>query len=192
MEQSKQAKEMIELTKLLDKVNLNEVTYPSSNMAGKAGLPEMGPFGKPYAAGPGSSNRKTPNDYTQDEVVKMLDYTKKFVQKNANQIQSWKYGQQWLNSIGSGMKEFMTLRKGDPGLEYQEHKPQGDQHSEKYSKISFKHAAKGGAHQDMKGKSQGDTTNRSKEFEVDISKKKSQGIGFGKSEKGKGTSGYMK
>jgi len=192
MKQSKQAEEMIELMALVDEVNLDETTYPSHDMKGKAGLPDSGPFGKASAAGPGASNRGTPNDYTREQVTGMLNYAAKFINKNAKQVQSWKYGQQWLNMIGNGMKEFMTLKKGDPGLEYQEHKPQGDQHAERYSQISQKHAAKGSASAEMRGKSKGDTTNRSKEGDIDISRKKEQSISFGKADKGKMTQGYMK
>jgi len=189
MKQSKQAEEMIELMALVDEVNLDETTRPSQDMKGKANLPDGGPFGKASASGPGSSNRKTPNDYTRDQVVDILSYAAKFINKNAKQVQSWKYGQQWLNMIGSGMKEFMTLKKGDPGLEYQEHKPQGDHHAEKYSGISQKNAAKGSASAEMKGKAKGDLMNRSKEGDIDISRKKEQSISFGKADKGKKTAG---
>lgn len=177
MKQSKQAEEMIGLMALVDEVNLDETTRPSQDMKGKASLPDGGPFGKASASGPGSSNRKTPNDYTRDQVVSMLSYTAKFINKNAKQVQSWKYGQQWLNMIGSGMKEFMTLKKGDPGLEYQEHKPQGDHYAGKYGQLSQKRSAKGSASAEIRGKAKGDLMNRSKEFEIDISKKKSQNIG---------------
>jgi hypothetical protein len=180
MKQSKQAEEMLELMDLVDEVDLSEASYPGQDMRGKSDLPAGGPFGKASASGPGSSNRSTPNDYTREKVVDMLQYAAKFITKNAKQVDSWKYGQEWLNAIGSGMKEFMTLKKGDPGLEYKEHTPQGDQHAQKYSQISQKNAAKGGANQDAKGKAKGDTTNRSKEGEIDISKKKSQDIGFKK------------
>jgi len=187
MKQSKQAQEMIELMNLVDEVNLDEATYPKQDMKGKVGLPDSGPFGKAAASGPGSSNRSTPNDYTREQVVNMLGYAAKFINKNAKQVQSWKYGQQWLNMIGSGMKEFMTLRKGDPNLEYQEHKPQGDHHAGKYSQLSQKHAAKGSASAEMRGKAKGDLMNRSKEGDIDISRKKEQSISFGKADKGKKT-----
>jgi hypothetical protein len=176
MKQSKQAEEMLELMALVDEVELDEATYPNQDMRGKATLPDG--FGGPSAKGPGTVNRGTPNDYTRQQVADMLSYAQKFMNKNAKQIESWKYGQQWLNMIGNGMKEFMTLRKGDPGLEYQEHKPQGDQHAEKYSGISQKNADKGSASAEMRGKSKGDTTNRSKEGDIDITRKKSQDIGF--------------
>jgi len=179
MKQSKQAEEMLEFMSLVDKIDLNEAGYPSWDMKGQAGLPEMGPFGKSAASGPGSSNRTTPNDYTREQVVQMLDYTKKFMEKNAKQIQSWKYSQSWLNMIGSGMKEFMNLKKGDPGLEYKEAIHGGDQHTEKFGMHSYKNADKGGASQDMKGKAKGDTTNKSREEPglLDISKKE-VGIGY--------------
>lgn len=178
MKQSKQAEEMLELMALVDEVELDEGTYPNQDMKGKAGLPDSGPFGRPTAQGPGTVNRGTPNDYTRNQVVDMLNYAAKFLNKNAKQVDSWKYGQQWLNMIGSGMKEFMTLRKGDPGLEYQDAKHGDDAHAKPYSKISQKNADKGKASAEMKGKAQGATTNRSKEGDIDITRKKEQNISF--------------
>lgn len=175
---------MMELMDLVDEVALDETTYPSSDMKGKSSLPDSGPFGRATAQGPGASNRSTPNDYTRQQVTDMLSYAQKFLNKNAKQVESWKYGQQWLNMIGSGMKEFMTLRKGDPGLEYQDSKHGDDAHAKPYSKISQKNADKGKASAEMRGKAQGALTNRSKEGDIDISRKKSQDISFGKAAKG--------
>jgi len=178
MKQSKQAQEMLDLMELVDEVNLDETSYPNSDMRGKTTLPDGGPFGRPSAQGPGTVNRGTPNDYTRQQVVDMLSYAQKFLNKNSKQVESWKYGQQWLNMIGSGMKEFMTLRKGDPGLEYQDSKHGDDAHAKPYSKISGGHADKGSASAEMKGKAKGDLTNRSKEGDIDITRKKKQDIGY--------------
>lgn len=184
MKQSKQALEMIEFMDLVDEIDVSE-GYP--NLAGKTDLPNVGPESRPSGGGPGTVNRKTPNDFTRDEVSDMLSYAAKFV-KNGKQMESWRYSQEFLNKVGTAMSEFMTLRKGDPALDYKEGGP-GDHYSEPYSKISQKNAAKGSASAELKGKSQGDTTNRSKEFEIDISNKTSQDVSFGKADKGKKNSG---
>jgi hypothetical protein len=190
MKQSKQAEQMIEFMEMIDQIDISERDY-MSNMAGKTDLPQDTPASKASGGGPGTVNRSTPNDYTRDEVSMMLDYASKFV-KDAKQMESWKYSKEFLNTVGAAMSEFMTLRRGDPGLEYQDAEMQGDQHAQPYSKISQKNAAKGSASAELKGKAQGDTTNRSKEFETDISKKGSQDISFGKADKGKMTPGYLK
>lgn len=178
MKQSKQAQEMINLMNMVDEV-IEEASYPNQNMKGKAGLPDMGPFAKPSAAGPGSSNRGTPNDYTRQQVVDMLNYAAKFINKNAEKVDSWDYGQDWLNMIGSGMKEFMNLKKGSPNQNYEPGTHQKAAGEVSKSGISFGKADKGSASADAKGKAKGDTTVNSKEFDANIDKKKLK-YGFSK------------
>ncbi len=179
MKQSKQALEMLDLMSLVDEVNLDETS--SQDLKGKASLPKPGPSGS--ASGPGTVNRKTPNDYTQDQVVDMLQFAAKFISKNGKQVDSWKYGKEWLNAIGSNMKEFMTLKKGSPNQDYKESKMGGDHMSNKYGGLSQNKADKGSAGADLRGKAKGDTTYKSTEGNIDISKKE-QSIGFGKAGKG--------
>lgn len=166
MEQSRQGQEMIDLMDLVDEVDLEE---DSQSMAGKAGLPGVKSSAK--GTGPGAVARKTPNDYTQQEVADLMSYASTFFKKNG-EVASWKGGQDWLNMIGSGMKEFAKLKKGSPNQEYKEHTPKGDAHASKYGSLSQQKADKGKASADLRGKSTGATTNRSKEDSslLDISK----------------------
>jgi len=172
MKQTKQGQEILDFMDLVDEIELDEM---SSNMAGNLGLPSKGPFSNASGSGPGTVNRNTPNDYSQDQVADILNYASNFIKKNSDKIESWEYGQEWLNTVGSGMKEFMNLRKGDPNLEYKEHTPGGDAHSGSYGKLSQNKAARAKESSDMRGKSTGNTTNRSKEDSslLDISKTKS-------------------
>lgn len=132
MEQSKQAQDVIELQELLDKINEEGIENPNKT------------------SGPGAVNRKTKNDYTRQEVSDLLQYAQKFVSAG-KQVESWPYGQQWLNQVGSTMKEFMKLRKGDPALDYKEGEMQGDHHSKSYGAHDGRKADKGKASSDMKG-----------------------------------------
>lgn len=166
MEQSKQALEMIELMDLVDEVNIEE---DGQSMAGKASLPGIKSSAK--GTGPGAVARKTPNDYTQQEVADLMSYASKFFKKTG-EVASWPGGQDWLNMVGSGMKEFMKLKKGSPNQEYKEHTPKGDAHANQYGKLSQQKADKAKASADLRGKSTGATTSRSKEDSslLDISK----------------------
>ena len=165
MKQSKQAQEMIDLMNLVDEVELSEASYPTQNMGGKAGLPDMGPFAGPSASGPGSEKRSTPNDYTRQQVVDML------INKNKDKIDSWDYGQDWLNSIGSGMREFLTLKKGSPNQKYEPASHQKAAGEVSSKSISYGKADKGSVSADLKGKAKGDTTVNSKEFDANIDRK---------------------
>lgn len=160
MKQSDRAQEMIDLMDLVDQVDLAE---DNQDMKGKAALPPMGAWGKPSASGPGTVNRGTPNDYTRDQVTDMLKFATKFISKNGKQLDSWKYGKEWLNSVGAGMKEFMTITKGSPNQEYKEATHGGDMLNGKYGGLSQNKADKGSASADLKGKATGNTTNKSTE-----------------------------
>ena len=133
MEQSKDALDVIELQELFDKIN-EEGMVKDPNSTG----------------GPGVVSRKTKNDYTRQEVSDLLQYASKFV-KAGKQIQSFPFEQKWLNQIGSTMKEFMNLRKGDPALDYKEGEMQGDHHAKSYGGHSGNKADKGKASSDLKG-----------------------------------------
>jgi hypothetical protein len=109
----------------------------------------------------------------------MLNYAAKFINKNGGKIESWDYGQDWLNAIGSGMKEFLTLKKGSPNQNYEPATHQKAASEVSKSGISFGKADKGNASADAKGKAKGDTTVNSKEFDTSIDKKKLK-YGFGK------------
>jgi hypothetical protein len=136
MEQSKQGRDVVELMELVDHINERVIDNPNET------------------SGPGAKKRNTPNDYTRQQVADMLQYASEFV-KSGKQMESWPYDQEWLNKVGSTMKEFLTLKKGDPALNYEPGKMQGDHHAKPYSKTSYGSADKGKASADMKGEGPG-------------------------------------
>jgi len=97
--------------------------------------------------GPGTSKRTTKNDYTRDEVAKMLDFARKFVSNKKN-IESWEYGQDWLNDVGSTMKQFMTIKSGNP--EYKEGE-MDDMYSMSYNQMKGKKSGKADLNNDTAG-----------------------------------------
>jgi hypothetical protein len=141
------------------------------NMMRKNEAKQMGYSGQAIeTSGPGAKKRNTRNDYTREEVSKMLDYAKQFV-NNKKKIESWKYGQDWLNNVGDAMKEFIQIDPGNP--EYEEGEMQGDHHSKPYSKTSYGNAAKGKVDQDMKGKSPGPQRGKKMDKDYDINQRRS-------------------
>lgn len=135
MRYSKQAEEMLELMGMVDEVEVNE--------EGMIKNPNQ-------TSGPGAKKRSTPNDYTRDDIAKMLDYAKQYV-IGGKQQDSFQYDQSWLNMVGDALKQFMTIRSGDPALTYQMGQMQGDMHnSDDYGDISFGKADKGKYTGDMK------------------------------------------
>lgn len=155
MIQSKQAQEMIDLMGILDEVNVNE--------EGMIKNPNQ-------TSGPGAKKRSTPNDYTRDDIAKMLDYAKQYV-IGGNQQDSWEYDQNWLNMVGDALKQFMTLKSGDPALGYEMGKMQGDmQNRDDYGDISFGKADKGKYTGDMKSDGPGPRRGRKMDKEYDHNK----------------------
>jgi len=87
---------------------------------------EMGYSGQAMdTSGPGTSKRTTRNDYTRKEINDMLRHAQKFI-KDGKQVKSWKYSQDWLNAVGNTMKQFIDLKSGDPALNYEQGKMQGN------------------------------------------------------------------
>lgn len=82
--------------------------------------------------GPGAKTYKKGNVYTRDQVDSMLKLASKFT-SDGKQLESWKYSQEWLNAVGSTMKQFLDLQKGDPALNYDPAKMQGNPYDWGYS-----------------------------------------------------------
>lgn len=155
MRQSKQAEEMLELMGIVDQVDVNE---------------ESGIQNPNEVSGPGAKKRSTPNDYTREDIVKMLDYAKQYVM-SGDQQDSWSYSQDWLNMVGDGLKQFMTLKKGDPAFDYEMGKMQNDMHDPaNYGDISFGKADKGKYTGDMKSDGPGPVRGKKMDKEYDHNK----------------------
>lgn len=103
MRHSKQAEEIISLMNIAEEFTKKEI----ENM------------------GPGVKTHDKTNVYTREEVKQMLEYMYKFV-KEGKQLDSWKYGQEWLNVVGKTMEKFLNLKPGDPALDYKEGEIGGD------------------------------------------------------------------
>lgn len=153
MRHSKEAEEMLELAELVDGIN------------------EAGMIQNPTdTSGPGAKKRSTPNDYTREDVAKMLDYAKQFV-IGGKQQSSWEFDQNWLNMVGDGLKQFMTLRQGDPALDYEPGTMQGNMHNDAdYGDISFGKADKGKYTGDMKSPGPGPQRGRKMDKDYDHNK----------------------
>lgn len=155
MRQSKQAEEMLELMGIVDQVDVNE---------------EGGIRNPNETSGPGAKKRSTPNDYTRDDIAKMLDYAKQYIMAGEQQ-DSWDYDQNWLNMVGDGLKQFMTLRQGDPAFDYEMGKMQNDMHDDDdYGDISYGKADKGKYTGDMKSSGPGPVRGKKMDKEYDHNK----------------------
>jgi hypothetical protein len=118
MEYSNNAKEMLDLMDAVDKIDMSE-----------EGMLEM--VKDPNSSsGPGTKKIKTPNDYTRDELSKMLSHAMKYV-KSGKAPKSWKGDyQSYLNMVGKGMEKFKKINLGNPG--YKEGTMKGDMMSGSY------------------------------------------------------------
>ena len=94
-------------------------------------------------------------NYSTQDIASMMKTAVKMVDGGRRGVKSWSYSQDMLNKVGSAMREFISLRKGDPALDYKEGEMQGDQHDEPYGKHSYEKADKGRASADMKGQGPG-------------------------------------
>lgn len=161
MEQSKGAKEIINLMNTVDKLAEEGVIQTTAAPKG------------PWAGGPGAPAKQ----YSKEQVLSMLDYAKSFVKKG-------EADSNMLTKIGVGMEEFMKLRKGDPALDYEEGKHGDDAHDKPYGALSQNKAAKASASAELKGKAAGSFRKDSPESDalLDIGKKE-QDISFGKGQK---------
>lgn len=155
MRQSKQAEEMLELMGMIDAVDVteeNEIRSPNET------------------SGPGAKKRSTPNDYTRQDIAKMLDYAKQYI-TGGKQQDSWEYDQSWLNMVGDALKQFMTVRSGDPALGYEMGKMQNDMHSsDDYGKLSYGSADKGKNTGDMKSAGPGPVRGKKMDSEYSMNR----------------------
>lgn len=161
MKQSRDAEEIMKLMDITDRLaedGVIQVTKAPSSA---------------FSAGPGAPAK----EYSKDQIIQMLDYTKSYVKKGADA--------NWLNKFGIGMEEFLKLRKGDPALDYKESDMGDDAHDKPYGALSQNKAAKGAASSEMRGKAAGSFRKDSPESDelTDIGKKE-QTIGQNKSPKG--------
>jgi hypothetical protein len=157
MEQSKQAKEIMNLMDLTDQLaeeGVIQVTKAPSSA---------------YSSGPGA-----PATYTKAQILSMLEYTRSMVKKGAADANM-------LNKIGIGMQEFVSLKKGDPALDYKEGDMGDDAHNKPYGALSQNKAAKASASAELRGKADGV---RKEAPELTDIGKKEQNIGQNKSAKG--------
>jgi hypothetical protein len=161
MKQSRDAEEIMKLQDLTGKLQEAGVIQVTTAPSG------------PYSSGPGAPAK----EYSKDQIIQMLDYTKSYIKKGADA--------NWLNKFGVGMEEFLKLRKGDPALDYKESDMGDDAHDKPYGALSQGKAAKASASAEMRGKSTGSFRKDSPESDelTDIGKKE-QSIGQNKSAKG--------
>jgi hypothetical protein len=118
MEYSENAKEMLDLMDAVDKIDLSE-----DGMLEMVQNPDS-------SSGPGTKKIKTPNDYTRNDISKMISHAMKYV-KSGKAPKSWKGDyQSYLNMVGKGMEKFKKINLGNPG--YKEGTMKGDMMSGSY------------------------------------------------------------
>lgn len=121
--------------------------------------------------GPGAKSYKKGNVYTREQVDSMLKMASKFT-KDGKQLESWKYGQDWLNAVGDAMKQFIDLQSGDPALNYEMGKMQGQASDWGYKPNQY---GKAKADAEMAGQGPGPGRGKKMSKDYDINKRRSTG-----------------